>query len=170
MYGRGAGYQASHYMSQNAYWEMGGDYRGTFRGSYDWYAKPAMETGRAVGTGIATLGGMIGGYAAYGATAGAVGGPWGVAAGLLVGAAVGVGAYLFGEYAMGPAGAWVGGQVAQVQYGLRNAVGGYGNMEFRMPFVNTRAAHTMRQAGLQSMMMSTANYRTILGKEASYLH
>lgn len=174
MYGYGAGYQTSHYMHQQAYWEMGGDFRGTFKGTYEWYAKASIEKWRGMGTTIGGIGGGWGGAvygAKLGAMAGGLAGPIGAGIGTVLGF---IGGGLLGGWAgaegAGAVGGWGAGVVSDIRYAARNAVGGYGNLKFRMPFVNTRAAHTMRQAGLQSMMSSTNNYRTILGREANYLH
>lgn len=173
-------YQGNHYMGSDAYWEMGGDYYGTFKGSYEWYHARTVPSWRAkgetagglllggVGLGVGIWAGAKAG-AALGGLLGTAAGPIGTAIGAIVGTALGaIGGY-FGTKWGGAAGAALAGGWTDLRYSFLQGHS-WKEQDFTMPFVNTHAAATMRQASMQSMMMSTNNYRTVLGREANRLH
>lgn len=154
MFQNTVGYSAAG-PSSFEYWESG-----AWRGGLEDPAIGFVRRGVGAATGgpgmiTGLAGGMILGAALKGGMLGAAGGPIGFAIGAVAGMAVG-GAI------------WAGGGMSIEA--LQGALAKKPGYEFRMPFVNTRVAATMRQAAMQTMMMSANSYRQILGREASRLH
>jgi len=177
MYGR-----SYSYLPHNAQWDVfKGDYWGTMRTrGYSHARQSAGRTGYGIGS---ALGGVAAtylvGFAAGAWTTGKVGAAVGslitpgvgtvvgAIAGALVGGAIAVAGSIIGGYAGEQAfKSWT-----DIRKNVFGSFAGIGNeIPFKTPFVNTRMAGTMRQASMQSMMNSAAQYRSILEREAGYMH
>lgn len=152
-----------------AYWESGAwrNVGQTLTRRAASYGSAAQGWGQIIGGVAGTYAGFSAGTWAGGKIGGVIGSYIMPGLGTIVGAAIGG--------IIGGAAAYFGGVgVAHVTHGIsagyNSLMGKPGAYEFRIPFVNTRMAATQRQAGMQSIMSSAANYRMILGREAARFH
>ena len=163
-------------LPQQAHWDVfRGDYWGTMRlRSYESVRADRMHNWRGYGAwGASTVAGLyattavakVAAGALSGGKLGAAAGPIGIAIGLVAGAAAGIAAHYLGGHA--------GAGVAHGYTWLGDVLSPFdrrADSQFTTPFVNTRMASTMRQAGMQSMMNSAAQYRSVLEREAGIMH
>jgi hypothetical protein len=152
---------------------------GAIEGSAQWGAPTGLEEDyvggavygatRGVGTAIGGAVGGIGGFA-IGAGIGSIIPGAGTIIGGLIGAGIGIAGAIGGE-AIG--GALAKGPARQLGLGARAIVKtarAVDRIQFGGNFVDSRAAHTMRQRAVQEMSGSMLNARQFLGNEAIFLH
>lgn len=155
-------------MQGSQYWDtFGGKYWQTMPGSYASKRMRYEARGRTYGSAAGGIIGGIGGMASGMAIGSAIGTAAAPIIGTVIGAVLGAAAGYIGGYLGGEAGAGLGRGAAKAS---RWWSGYNAEPEFKLPFVNTRTAATMRQSAMQSMMNSAAQYRSILGREAARMH